>query len=78
MEKKHSPKLAQDLAPLEVRIKEVTEARSALEQKLRELEAELGGYAEDRQRYDALQQVCTALTRLDEQNARELFWCELP
>jgi hypothetical protein len=66
--------LAQELEPLNAQIELTKQQLAALEGTLREVEAELETYAADRQRFEAVQEICTALERLTELGAGELFW----
>jgi len=70
--------LAQELKPLQAQIATVREAIAHLEDELRAVRQELDAYAVERQQYHALQEVCAALDALDELEAGELFWSELP
>ena len=67
-----------ELAPLNVQIEQVRQKREALESELRVVEAELKTFSADRQRLDALQDVCNALDKLGELKADELFWEGIP
>lgn len=78
MEKKQSSKLAQDLEPLQARIEELNAKHLPLKQELGRVESELEALVGDRPRYDALQEVCAALDKLAEKDAKDLFWNELP
>jgi hypothetical protein len=66
--------LEQELAPLNARIEQTRGGLEILEGELREVEAELESYAGDRQRFEAVQEICTALERLTELGADDLFW----
>jgi len=70
--------LAQELAPLNVQIEQARQKREALEGELRVVEAELKTFSADRQRFDALQDVCNALDKLGELKADNLFWEGIP
>jgi len=70
--------LAQELAPLNVQIEQARQKREALEGELRVVEAELKTFSADRQRFDALQDVCNALDKLGELKADDLFWEGIP
>jgi outer membrane biosynthesis protein TonB len=67
-----------ELAPLNVQIEQATQNREALEGELRVVESELKKFSVDRQRFDALQDVCNALDKLGELQADELFWEGMP
>jgi len=66
--------LADELAPLNAQIEQVRQKHEALEGELRVVEAELETFSADRQRVDALRDVCNALDKLGELKADELFW----
>jgi hypothetical protein len=66
------------LAPLNTQIEQVQEKREALESELRVVEAEINKFSADRQRFDALQDICNALDKLSELKADELFWEGIP
>jgi len=66
--------LEQELAPLNVQIEQVRKQRETLEGKMRVVEAELEKFSADRQRFDALRDVCNALDKLGEMKADGLFW----
>ena len=66
--------LSEELAPLNAQIETTQKKQEALEGELRVVEAELDKYATARQRIDALGQVCSALEKLGELKASELFW----
>jgi hypothetical protein len=70
--------LAEELAPLKSQIEKAGQKRESLEGELRVVEAELEKFSAERQRFDALMDVCNALDRLAELNADELFWKEIP
>ncbi len=70
--------LAEELAPLQAQIGQVRGRLEALEGELRGVEAELATFAADQRRFEALQDVCAALERLDELEAGALFWDGLP
>jgi hypothetical protein len=67
-----------ELAPLSVQIEQTRQKREALESKLHVVEAELKTFSSDKQRFDALQDVCNALDRLGELKSEELFWKGFP
>ncbi len=66
--------LAEELAPLNAQIDKTRKAQEALEGQLRIVEAKLDEISGIRQRYDALGEVCSALDKLGELKADELFW----
>ena len=66
--------LQQELKPLNEQIELVREKLAALEADLRRAEAGLETFDKHKPRYEALQYVCTALDRLTELEAAELFW----
>ncbi len=70
--------LAQELAPLNAQIEKVRGVLTELECKMSVAEAELEAFSADRLRFDALRDTCNALNRLDELNAGQLFWGEVP
>jgi hypothetical protein len=70
--------LAQELAPLNAQIEQARQKHEVFEDELRVVEAELKTFAADRQRFDALQDVCNALDKLGELKADELFWEGIP
>ena len=45
---------------------------------MRDVEAELGTFSADIERFDALREVCDALDKLGEMEADRLFWDEIP
>jgi len=63
---------------LNTQIEKVEQKREALESELRVVEAEINKFSADRQRFDALQDVCNALDKLSELKADELFWEGIP
>jgi outer membrane biosynthesis protein TonB/cob(I)alamin adenosyltransferase len=70
--------LAQELAPIEAQIELYRKKQEALEGDLRIVEEELDKLSSDRQRFEALRNVCDALDKLGELNAIDLFWEGLP
>ncbi len=70
--------LEEELAPLNAQIKQAQQKREALEEELRTVEAEIKTFSDDRQRFDALRDVCNALDKLGELKADELFWEGIP
>jgi outer membrane biosynthesis protein TonB len=70
--------LEEELAPLNAQIKQAQQKREALEEELRTVEAALKTFSDDRQRFDALRDVCSALDKLEELKAEELFWEGIP
>src|SRR5271169_3247635 len=69
--------LEEELSQLDVQIENALERRTALEEDLRVLDAELETFAVDRQRFDTLKNVLNALDKLGELKADELFWAGL-
>ena len=69
--------LEEELSQLDVQIGNALKRRTALEEDLRVVDAELETFASDRQRFDALKNVLTALDKLDALKAGELFWAGL-
>lgn len=70
--------LAHELAPLDAQIEQARQKHEALEGELRVVEAELNTFSADRQRFDALRDVCNALDKLGELEADKLFWEGIP
>ena len=70
--------LVQELEPLNAEIEQVEGRRDALQSKLSVVEDQLEAFAADRQRFEALRDVCLAFDRLGELNAGELFWKGIP
>jgi hypothetical protein len=66
--------LAQELAPLEALIAQARQRKEGLEGEMRAVEAELETFSVERERFDALRDVCNALDKLGELKADELFW----
>ena len=66
--------LEQELSPLNAQIEQVRQKHEVLEDKLRVVEAELKTFSVDRERFDALRDVCNALDKLGELKADKLFW----
>lgn len=66
--------LAQELAPLNAKIEGTREKIAGFKDDLRLVEAELDTFADDKERFDALREVCEALDKLDAVGAGELFW----
>ncbi|MGW8188162.1 MAG: AgmX/PglI C-terminal domain-containing protein [Desulfobacterales bacterium] len=69
--------LAQELAPLNAQIERVRQKHEGLEGELRVVEAELEKFSADKQRFDALRDVCNAFVKLEDLKAGELFWAGL-
>jgi hypothetical protein len=67
-----------ELEPLNAQIEQIGKKREALEGELRVVEAELETFSADRQRVDALRDVCNALDKLRELKADDLFWEGIP
>ncbi|HSQ43220.1 MAG TPA: hypothetical protein VLM37_13150, partial [Fibrobacteraceae bacterium] len=70
--------LEEELAPLNAQIDLFRQKHERLEGELRVVEAELETFTADKQRYDALRDVCNAFDKLEELKADELFWGGLP
>ena len=69
-----STELAEELAHLQVQIDRTRHKHGTLAGELRVVDAELETFSADRQRFDALREVCAALDRLGGLKADELFW----
>ncbi len=69
--------LQQEIEPLIAQIEQVRTKLDALEADLRLTEVKLETIPQHEQRFEALQEVCTALDRLTELEAAELFWSQL-
>ena len=70
--------LSQELEPLNAQIELLQRAVVQLEDELRVVEAELDTFAIDQQHFDLVQEACSALEKLQELGAGELFWDGLP
>ncbi len=66
--------LEEELAQLNAEIEQTRQKHGVLEGELRVVDAELDTFSADRQRFDALRDVCNALDKLGELKADELFW----
>jgi outer membrane biosynthesis protein TonB len=66
--------LTEELAHLSTSIEHVQRQHDALQSELRSVEKEIEAFSDDMQRFDALRDVCSALGKLGELNAGELFW----
>jgi hypothetical protein len=66
--------LAQELATLDAQIGRARQKQEALEGELRIVEAELETFSAERQRIDALRDVCKAFDKLGDLKADELLW----
>jgi hypothetical protein len=66
--------LAEELTHLSTNIEHVQRQHDALQSELRSVEKEIEAFSDDMQRFDALRDVCSALGKLGELNAGELFW----
>jgi outer membrane biosynthesis protein TonB len=66
--------LANELAQLNVQIEQVGQEHDALAWELRVVDAEIQTFATDIQRFDALRDVCSALDKLGNLEASDLFW----
>ncbi len=69
--------LEEELSQLGVQIENAFKRRTALEEELQAVDAELETFASDRQRFDALKNVLNALDKLGELKSGELFWAGL-
>jgi hypothetical protein len=70
--------LAAELAPIQKQIEQTRGKLRLLEGELRNVLAEIESFSADKQRFDALRDVCTALDALGELGASNLFWDGLP
>jgi hypothetical protein len=70
--------LLEELEPLKAQIELTRGKLQALEGELRDVVAELETFAGDKQRFDALRNVCDAIDALGAAGAGELFWEGLP
>jgi len=59
---------------LNAQIEQARQTREALESELRVVEAKLKTFSDERQRFDALRDVCDAFDKLGELKADDLFW----
>lgn len=66
------------MAPLNAQVEQVRGTLAELEGEMRAVEAELETFSVDRLRFDALRDACNVLGRLDELEAGQLFWGEVP
>jgi hypothetical protein len=66
--------LAEELAELNTRMEEVRKRHDALTGELQTVDTDLGKFAADRARFDALREVCQGLDKLGELSASDLFW----
>ncbi len=66
--------LEEELTQLNAQIEQTRQKHETLEGEMRLVEAELETFSADRQRFDALRDVCNALDKLGELKADELFW----
>ena len=66
--------LQEELAHLSTNIEHVQRQHDALQSELRSVEKEIEAFSDDMQRFDALREVCSALGKLGELDADELFW----
>ncbi|HXY55196.1 MAG TPA: AgmX/PglI C-terminal domain-containing protein [Nitrospirota bacterium] len=69
--------LEEELTQIDVQIEKAVKRRAALEEELRVVDAELETFATERQRFDALKKVLSALDKLGELKAGDLFWAGL-
>ena len=70
--------LEQELAPLNAQIEQARGRLAELKGEIRAVEAELETFSADRMRFDALRDACNLLDRLDQLEAGQLFWGEVP
>ena len=66
--------LEQELAPLNAKIEQIGQRREMLKEQLDVVAAELEKFSSARHRFDALQDACNALDKLEELEAGKLFW----
>ena len=66
--------LSEELEPLKAEIEQVQLRLAALKSELVAADTDAEVFALERQRFDALRDVCNAIDRLDEFEAVELFW----
>ncbi|MGE5189200.1 MAG: AgmX/PglI C-terminal domain-containing protein [Gemmatimonadota bacterium] len=66
--------LAEELEQLNTQLEQARQKHDALAGQLRAVEAEVESFSADRQRFDALRDVCSALDRLKELKADGLLW----
>jgi len=66
------------LAPLNAKIEQVRGTLAGLGCEIRAVEAELESFSADRLRFDLLRDACNALDRLNELDAGQLFWGDVP
>jgi hypothetical protein len=66
--------LEEELAPLNAQIEKTRTKCEALESELRIVEAEIDTFSVERQRFEALEEVCSALEKLGKLEADKLFW----
>ena len=66
------------MAPLNAQIEQIRQKHERLERELCVVDAELETFSSDKQRFDALRDVCNAFDKLEELKADELFWKGLP
>ncbi len=70
--------LYEELAPLNAQIEEVQSRLKDLEADLHIIDANVQTHLAEKQRFEALREVCNALDHLGELEADRLFWGELP
>ena len=66
------------MAPLNAKIEKARGTLAGIEKEKRAVDAELETFSADRQRFDLLRDACSLLDRLDQLEAGQLFWGELP
>ena len=64
--------------PLYAQVEQVQGTLAELKCEMRAVEAEIEAFSADRLRFDALRDACNVLDRLDELEAGQLFWGEVP
>jgi outer membrane biosynthesis protein TonB len=70
--------MEQELAPLNAQIEQTRKIKEALEGDLRVVEAEIETFSAERQRFEALREVCNAFDKLGALEAGKLFWEGVP
>ncbi len=66
--------ISQEQQDLNARIEEVRKAITQLRKKLSAVDAELNAIANERERYEVLNEICQGLDKLDGLGAGQLFW----
>ncbi|MEJ2470324.1 MAG: AgmX/PglI C-terminal domain-containing protein [Desulfuromonadales bacterium] len=70
--------LNEELAPLNAQIAETQQKLDELTASLRVIDADLQSHLAEKERFEALRDVCNALDHLNQLDAGDLFWAELP